>query len=425
MVSKEDLIPKESNIKMGRESRLFKIKDDFLRVWGKFLKDLIEQNKGNDFLTVELANITMFFLKNPLNALFYISKIKEETEGFSYSFMIYISKVNMMKNNIIHDESFSTDIQKFLEYNQHFENFTTLMNKTVQKCKTFWIEMKKIVFIPNVIERNGNKVAQKTRKLEMISNKITKLNPSDYRFFKLYGSFLNNIWRWEDDAKEYILRAYNQIIFNRSMDFDDRKSDIFENMDAGVSIVAASENKLGRVEYCNFSFASTFEYDISEIIGQNISKTMPWIIGIHHDSIILNNYVYSSMNLSRGVSTLPGYTKSSYLVPLKVLVKLLPHIENGLNYIGFVKKSVTYTKNSVRSVNSKLGFVLTDRNFRIICFDKNAEKTLFLNKNLNYTLSKEHSSNKYSLDIIFPQLSVKEFMRVLNLEETRRILIKI
>ena len=416
-VTKDDLMPKHKHIEQIKDSRMNRMNELHVKVWGKLLLDIIMQNPISDYLNIEIANIKLFFVKNFMNALYHISKINSNEITILSNFLLHITKENMKNFNKDSDETNSMEIESFLEYNKCFETFNNLLLKSTNNCKKFWTEIKRRVFRPEIVEKNGNKITEKTLKIEIIFQKIIKLNPSDYRLYKLYGSYLQSIWRWEDDANNYILRAFNQIKFNKTVENHDRKFKFIENTDSGITIISADDKNTGIIDYCNLTFCNIFNYDKKDLIGKNISKIMPWNIGNYHNNFIINYFQNSNSKIINKLTLLPGLTKQNNLQPIKVFIKMLPFIEKGVFYIGIIKKSDTFTKNSLISLNRNIGFIMTDMKYRIICFDEKIEKKLSLNKNLIFNPLKIENFLNYSIFSIFPELVIKSKLNEMKYSE--------
>lgn len=73
------------------------------------------------------------------------------------------------------------------------------------------------------------------------------------------------------------------------------------------------------------------------MIGNNISKIMPLSIGQYHDALIKRYLSTSQSAILSSERTVFAVNKNGYLVPCKLLVKILPNLDNGILMVGFLK----------------------------------------------------------------------------------------
>jgi hypothetical protein len=86
------------------------------------------------------------------------------------------------------------------------------------------------------------------------------------------------------------------------------------------------------------------QFKKQDILGQNIKNLIiPKIIAEIHDDLVIR---YLDTSISRAIGkerfVLP-IDKQGYMVPSILMIKILPNLEKGLQFIGFIKeRDVSY-----------------------------------------------------------------------------------
>ncbi len=140
-----------------------------------------------------------------------------------------MSKTTIIKysRSFLDDKNSSQEINKVMDYNMNWENFLMKIRETVGYGKLFWSEMKKKIFKPKLLEKYGYAISVNSSVIDRLSHAIERLNLNDVRLYKIYGTYLQKIWRIEEDSKNFILKAYQQIIFYNSIN-ESRKVNYIE-----------------------------------------------------------------------------------------------------------------------------------------------------------------------------------------------------
>jgi len=403
-IKREDILPEFFNkFNKVSYSRIIQLEEDHNKLWGKFLKDLISRDyESNIYINIELCNINTFFLKNYTKALYDISLIPTESIPLQLKFILYITKRNMIYSckELLQDKN-ELEVHRILEYNKYWEGYLKCMKKTINNTEKFWKELSKGYFIPKNIEKYGYKVSSKSNDLDSLANKIININTNDLRLCKSYGMYLLKIWRMEEESKNYIQKALTQINFIKEYPLDNKY--LFDNLESSILIISGDKLSLGKITYCNNSFTTLLGYSIDEIIGKNVSYIIPWNVSLYHDKFIENFYKKSQINIINHIRDILIVDKGNYLVPVRIAIRLLPYVEEGIHFVCILSKSESYSKNIVKQPNSEMGYCMTDLNGKLLYYDFTVEKTLgFTKKLIDDQITNE--SNNFKIEIAFPQL---------------------
>ena len=87
----------------------------------------------------------------------------------------------------------------------------------------------------------------------------------------------------------------------------------------------------------NNEISRILQYNKGDIIGQNINRIMPKIIGDSHDSS-MKRYFETSEPKVIGVERLVfPVNKAGFMVPCTLMIKVLPTLDEGIRVVGFLK----------------------------------------------------------------------------------------
>jgi PAS domain S-box-containing protein len=78
-------------------------------------------------------------------------------------------------------------------------------------------------------------------------------------------------------------------------------------------------------------------YTPEMLLGENVNKLMPWIIGKNHSAYIKRYFETAKSEVIEKERQLFAMDKEGYLVPIILLVKTIPHLKRGLTFIGMIK----------------------------------------------------------------------------------------
>ena len=99
------------------------------------------------------------------------------------------------------------------------------------------------------------------------------------------------------------------------------------------------------------NFVTNINYDITRILGfskhelidQNIkNRIMPKIISSIHDDLV-NRYLETSAPMAIGLERfVTPINKDGFIVPSILMIKVLPSLEDGVQFVGFIKEKEEY-----------------------------------------------------------------------------------
>ncbi|MDR3547585.1 MAG: hypothetical protein P4M11_04815 [Candidatus Pacebacteria bacterium] len=98
--------------------------------------------------------------------------------------------------------------------------------------------------------------------------------------------------------------------------------------------ISGDKDSLGKILDVNFETAFQLQYEKHELIGANVKKLLPSIFAIRHDEWIVHSYANMSFPKLNRVTQGFIQNKSGFFVFINLIVKLVPNLKEGVNFIG-------------------------------------------------------------------------------------------
>eukprot|EP00826_Nyctotherus_ovalis_P016414 TRINITY_DN14749_c0_g1_i2.p1 TRINITY_DN14749_c0_g1~~TRINITY_DN14749_c0_g1_i2.p1 ORF type:complete len:285 (-),score=86.01 TRINITY_DN14749_c0_g1_i2:171-1025(-) len=156
------------------------------------------------------------------------------------------------------------------------------------------------------------------------------------------------------------------------------------NCKATIILMSGNKSNIGEVLSANNELTSILGYTKKEMIGSNISKAMPSIIGEKHNQLVQDYFQKqeATKNVAGDMEKLVfAMHKEGYLVPCTLRHKLIPNLIKGIQLIGFIFKAddLGEIRQGEEKVSpSSLAIVLTDSTWGIHGFDDRFARILHL-----------------------------------------------
>ncbi len=410
-----------------------------IKLWGNLIQSILEKviNLNNntlnnsDYLRIDYSNFLSFYLEKYVHSLIEISNVNKNNLPFYFQYYLYYSKNDLLdsnKNKEIFQREIDVNYKKILEYNRYYEKFLKIIKITSELSVNFWSEMKKNIFQPKIFENRGYTISKNTTKLEKYSKLILANNSNDIRTLKIYGTFLNHVLKLQDESKGYMDKAFLQIVMNDDTDNINNHSlnltNFFDNqLDSSIIVVNGNKENIGRVEYVNYYFTNLFGFSKKEIVGKNVSTIMPTNIGKYHNQFMLNFYTTTKTKFLNKTRREIGLNKEKLIHPIMIYVKIFPCIEEGISYIGLIKKTtfsnITKGSRQIRR-STNIGFIMTTVDNKLIHYNKLIEEKFQLIPSLMYEDTKD-ISEEFKIEMIFPEFlnNKKNILNEIKNEEKR------
>lgn len=222
----------------------------------------------------------------------------------------------------------------------------------------------------------GYNIAINLDNVQIIFDNLTKISQSSLKAYVLYSLFLHQVAKDAVAAQDKYTSTrilIDNYYINKKM-LDNLEQKFGGSGNAAILLMSGNKSNLGVIQNTNHELYEILGYDKKDIMGQNINMIMPSLIGDYHNKIIQHFFEKSSSELSVSHERLVlAQNMKGYLVPCSLLVRLLPNLDKGIQFIGFLTK-VAYLdevrEGESRVTNDDVILFLLDQELKIHGFNK-------------------------------------------------------
>lgn len=102
-------------------------------------------------------------------------------------------------------------------------------------------------------------------------------------------------------------------------------------------MISAEDDSFGLIANVNLAAVSLSGYSKMEILNRNISLLMPSLYGKHHDSFLESYLSTLEPRILNSERALPLKTKLGYIIPVIMLVRHVPSLIHGLQFVSTLR----------------------------------------------------------------------------------------
>ena len=261
-------------------------------------------------------------MKNKLAAFYEIMCANDFNPNLYEEFLEYQLKQRIEEHIIrktFQDRS-SVDIDNLIKFQQIFAKMQEEMQNVLTLFISFWKELQDES--PNFqrLGSMGHEISQLAISIRGQYRLLTHLNPTNLYYRMLYALFVKTIMKDEFEALDIYdetnratnnLRIQNNHFYESKLGFSDRTS---------LFIIRCAKDNIGNILCINTEVQELLGYEKHEILGQNISKVMPPIIGENHSEIVLS-YLASGNQIQTNEKIAFALHKKGYVIPCICIVQ--------------------------------------------------------------------------------------------------------
>ena len=229
------------------------------------------------------------------------------------------------------------DISLYFKYDSISHNFFDEISKEMELSLEFWRDFKKYSVLKNY-KIDYNKIFRLTDQIKTTQENVVKMWES---LLKIYNGVNEYFYFYND----YIEQIIDDNLKKKDLDSLKRKSDtMVENInnnyymilfhkDTGIIIANADKGSEGIIKHCNKRIQNIFNYKISELRGENVTKLMPNLFAAEH-SLYIKNYFKKGNNKYIENQDFKTFAKDKHnsIIQIRLGLKLFPI----LNYNVFM-----------------------------------------------------------------------------------------
>ncbi len=307
-----------------------------------------------------------------------------------------------------------------ISFQEKYIAFQDLLMTTTNLYIRFWKELLKdypgihcelAIFVGyKELADCGYEIAINLDNLSRIFDNLIKISHTNIKSHVLYSLFLSLVAQDAISAqeKQTSTRLLIDNYYITKKVTDNLMDKYGGNGTAAIVIISGNKSNLGAIKSVNHELHEMLGYSKDDIVGSNISVVMPELFGSYHYKFIQRYFSKSNSNsaATKERLVLPEHIQG-YLVPCMLLVKLMPNLRNGIQFIGFVTRADFL--DDVRAGDSNVPteetlVFLLDQDMKIHGFSRKFVELLSGNLddlNIHKYLD---SDQKFSLSTIYPDL---------------------
>ncbi|MDR3547189.1 MAG: PAS domain-containing protein [Candidatus Pacebacteria bacterium] len=396
--------------------------------WYQFIAMLLDRAIQRFPYSAQLRLYASYFeeirMKNYYKAFFMVQKAQECRLTMVDGNYLYRAKLHLSRSIIVAESKSTTAVNSNTSIGNimKFEKWTTRLEKLIVYASLrvieFWKNLQTVHINVNDLYSLGNRITRVFKLAHTAFNKIINVYPNHARTYVNYGLFLKDVMN--DDLESGILirkgefYEKNYLLSYHKMANEESMFDL--NSRTVVITILGSLSRLGTVKHVNEHVKEMLGYTPGDLVGHNITRIMPRNIGEHHDSFMLRFFNNGNAYLMEQSRLMLAQSKEGFIVPISLLVKSCPGLEEGIQYIGFIRSSMTEIRAKLLNLpfhyqRSKVAFILADNNANVIGISEKACRTFGITT--KYFMRKKCFSNeiinmrKFNPAILLPDTEAK------------------
>ncbi|MDR3549309.1 MAG: hypothetical protein P4M11_13780 [Candidatus Pacebacteria bacterium] len=390
---------------------------DIDELWVKLLELVIESQAVrwgvSRRIMLQLSYFECLMIKNYFKSYYWLLKADELRSADTDQFLIFRMK-RILAGFIIMKESKNAGaahVNSVMRFQKACNSFQSVLLYCTNIIVSFWT----LLEMPNLnaaeLYSKGQSITCALRWVNDIFKKSIEINPDySYNYF-YYGNFLKHVLNSEDEGREWLEKG-EDIMKEQRDSWAKYSGDIGKSSDTAVLVISGNLKTLGLVESANEHVRQQLGFEVSDLLGRNVSRIMPRIIGEVHDDFLLRHFKLGYGSLIGNERLVFAQTKDGLMEPICLLINTLPGLERGLQYIGFMRRDLAKIRNQFVKLPSqykghKLSYIVANKERYMIGLSKNACGLFGLTT--KYIIRKKGlTTAPYSMSKLAPELGSEE-----------------
>ena len=198
---------------------------------------------------------------------------------------------------------------------------------------------------------------------------------------------------------------------------DDIDSKYGSNSNAAVILVSGNRQALGTIVNANHELFQILGFTKAELVNENISIIMPALRGKNHNAFLEGYFDKQGVSVTSNKNTVlkeqlvfPQHIKG-YLVPCVKLVRHVPNLDNGIQFLAFINKAedIEEVREGDEGVkNENVLLILLDEQWRVQGFNTVTAKMCCKDESFTPIYKYLEGEQKISLAELYPRLLESE-----------------
>lgn len=385
------------------------------KLWYTWIKhiivDVLERFPKSTRLHMLYAYIQREKLQNKFKALFEMMITEENKPNVEEDFSIFsyknVIEEEMIENDARNSESKGVDVNIIVDFQNKFVDFQAAVENAVDLHLEFWREL--LENNPDIqkLQSLGSKITHSFEETSAEFRKLNEINPNHIKMLQIYGNYLKDVMNDDVEGQRTLEKAdyveKSAAVNKQFIDNDHLKYG--ENSNTCILTVSGNLTSIGSIKNVNNEITRILGFSKQDLIGQNISRIIPKIIGDLHDGFMKNYFETSEPRVIGHERLVYPLNKEGYIVPCSLMIKVLPNLDEGIRLVGFLKdvdKDGSFAKGSDFETEEKVHHIMYSGDTGAIHGITHSCKRGFgIPASL---VSGANANNDFTMDIIFPDL---------------------
>jgi len=206
---------------------------------------------------------------------------------------------------------------------------------------SFWAHLQQSSTVDfNLLDKIANKVQKYASNIEALWNKIAKINSSHTKARTRYANYLEYIRNDLSKSME-MMESDKHFSLKNILNYTNRENDLLFDEKTVIVQISGCKADLGRILNISNTVNNTFGFTKNDLCNSSISKVMPSIIGKDHNLLIESYLKTGKSKIFNKERFLYGQHKDGYCFKIKLLVKTMPCVKNGvIRFVGMMVRLV-------------------------------------------------------------------------------------
>lgn len=267
------------------------------------------------------------------------SKHTLEQEFAAFRYITFIENQIIIQNQLNSEEN-GIRFDKAVEFYKEFAKLETWVKEITCFYIDFWAELLEKNSNADRITLLGIQIMAFQKKLTHKYEQLIKLKSNSLPLLQLYNNFLKEVINDQNEAGEVKekLRNFSTSAISRQHLLETQDFNNDEDLQKPILIVSADPGSFGIITNISPEAAQIFGYKKNELLSKNISILTPSQLG----SVWIRFFrLYSgSDKVDQKSLEFLAYplTKKGYLKPCYCLPYTIPHLQEGLQFVFFIKE---------------------------------------------------------------------------------------
>ena len=358
------------------------------------------ENALNKFINSPRLHIDFSFflyhsMKNFHASLVNLNIAEKKKPSIYQQFTIFRAK-DIVENSIKQENTKGKDMYQHLTNVIEFERLLMECQTVIERvcaCQIeFWGQLNTHVPDMNILYDLAKKIFDGTKEGEEYWNKLCKINSNYPRALRMYGEYLSLVKNNEQLGYELIDRE-KMNMNKKSLDEMMKNSNVLFAHDTVVIHISGNKDSPGKILKTNDKLHKVLGYNKSEVINHLINILMPNLFARRHNEFLSLFFRTGRKPMFNHESLLYAVDKEGFCFQMKLVIKQLPDLSEGIQYVGMIRQS-----------HRDYEYILTDMNGIIDSFSKGVNTTLTLSP-------KTFKDSEINIQILAPDL-IKVFSSV-------------